>query len=67
MDDIFLRYIRLPHNVKGLTVQDEEGRYNIYLNARLTREAHIETIQHEIEHIDNNDFSRLEHVKDIEK
>ena len=67
MEDVFLRYIPLPHTVKGLTVQDEAGDYNIYLNARLTYEAHTETLQHELQHIDNNDFSKLLHIKEIEK
>ncbi|HBQ87199.1 MAG TPA: hypothetical protein DD811_12095 [Syntrophomonas sp.] len=66
MDNIFLRYISLPSTVKGLTVQDESGDYNIYVNARLTHEANQQTLQHEIQHIANNDFSRDLHVKDIE-
>lgn len=67
MDDVFLRYISLPPAIKGMAVQDEAGRYNVYLNARLTREACAETLQHEIQHIKNGDFLSLEHVKDIEK
>jgi hypothetical protein len=67
MSDIYLRYIPLPCTIKGLTVQDEEGRYNIYLNSKLTYEAHAETLQHEIKHIVNNDFSNPSHVKKIEK
>lgn len=67
MRDVFIRKLPLPPSIKGLAVQDKEGQYNIYLNAHLTHEAHIETIEHEIQHISNNDFSKGEHVKDIEK
>lgn len=67
MDDIFLRYISLPSAIKGMAVQDEAGQYNVYLNARLTCEACAETLQHEIQHIENGDFSSMKHVKDIEK
>jgi len=67
MDGVFIRYLPLPHTVKGLTVQDEEGNYNVYLNARLSYESHTETLQHEIKHILNNDFQNFLHVKDIEK
>lgn len=67
MNDILLRYIPLPPAVKGLTVQDEAGDYNIYLNARLTHEAHAKTLQHEIKHINDNDFSKLLHIREIEK
>lgn len=67
MDDIFLRYVSLPPAVHGMTVQDEEGNYNIYLNSRHTYEANVNTFQHEIQHIQNDDFNRQAHIKDIEK
>ncbi len=67
MDNIFLRYISLPHTVKGLTVQDEAGDYNVYINTRLTYEANQQTLQHEVQHIANNDFNKLSHVRKIEK
>jgi len=67
MDDIFLRYIPLPTNIKGVTIEDESGNYNVYLNTQLTYEASVETLQHEIKHITNNDFHSFLHVKDIEK
>lgn len=67
MGNIVLRYIALPTTVKGLTVQDEEGDYNVYINARLAFEANQQTLQHEIQHITSNDFEQLLHVKDIEK
>ena len=67
MDDVHLRYVNLPVTVKGLTVQDEEGKYNVYLNARLTYEANQQTLQHEIQHITNDDFSKLSHITEIEK
>jgi len=67
MDGIFLRYISLPPTIKGLTVQDEEGNYNIYVNTRLTYEANQQTLQHEIKHITNNDFNKLSHIGNIEK
>jgi len=67
MDDIFLRYIPLPVTIKGLTVEDKSGNYNIYLNTRLSYEANVETLQHEIQHITNNDFNSGSHIKNIEK
>lgn len=67
MDNIFLRYAALPSTVRGLTVQDEAGDYNIYVNARLTYEANQQTLQHEIQHITSNDFNKLSHIRNIEK
>ena len=49
-----------------MTVQDEEGNYNVYLDSRLTYEAHIETLQHEIQHIASNEINQHWHIKDIE-
>ncbi len=67
MDNVFLRYVSLPPTVKGLTVQDETGNYNIYVNTRLTYETNQQTLQHELQHIKNNDFQKFLHVRDIEK
>ncbi len=67
MDDVILRYVSLPAAVKGLTVQDESGDYNIYINTRLTHEANQQTLQHEIKHIASNDFQKFAHIKSIEK
>ena len=67
MDDVFIRYLPLPPTIKGLTVLDSEGNYNVYLNSRLTYEANRATLQHELQHILNNDFHMLSHVSDIEK
>jgi len=67
MERVILRYISLPPTIKGLTVQDNEGNYNVYLNARHTHESNLQTLHHEIQHIEKRDFSRFEHVKDIER
>lgn len=67
MDKVFLRYVPLPYKTKGLTVQDAEGDYNIYINSHLSNESHFQTLQHEIQHIDNKDFQKQLHIKDIEK
>lgn len=67
MSNIICRLVPLPVTVKGLTVQDEFGDYNIYLNNHLTHEANQQTLQHEIQHITNNDFSKDSYIKYIEK
>ncbi len=67
MDNVYLRFVSLPATIKGLTVQDEAGDYNVYINSRLTHEANQQTLQHELRHISNNDFQKLSHVRDIEK
>lgn len=64
MDDIYTYYVNLPSRVKGFTVPCESG-YVVYLNQNLTREAMLETYQHELGHILAYDFERSD-VQEIE-
>ena len=67
MDAVIVRMIDLPYTIKGLTVLDEEGDYNIYLNARLSPDIQAEAFRHEVEHIKNGDFYTDESVADKER
>lgn len=51
MDAVIVRMIDLPYSVHGLTVKDEEGDYNVYVNARLSDDQRAAAFRHEIEHI----------------
>lgn len=56
--DIFVRLVEtLPSTVQGFTIADEDGNYNVYLNAKLSREQQQEVYQHEVEHIHGDDFA----------
>jgi hypothetical protein len=46
----------LPYKIKGFICADEDGSEVFVLNARLTREANMETMKHEIKHRKNNDL-----------
>ena len=67
MDAIIVRTIDLPTTVKGMTVLDEEGDYNIYLNARLSGDLQAVAFRHEIEHIRRGDFYSAESVGEKER
>lgn len=67
MDAVIIRIIDLPWKVPGLTVKDEEGDYNVYINARLSPDRRAKAFRHEIEHIKNGDFYSEESVQDIEE
>ncbi len=56
--DYWVRYIDLPCSIKGMTVEDNEGFYNVYINARLCYEQQQDAIKHEMEHIRRKDFDR---------
>ena len=56
MNDYIIRYIALPYTVKGVTVQDADGFYNIYINSQLSIGEQKKAIRHELNHINRNDF-----------
>lgn len=58
MEEIYTRLIDLPTTIRGYTVRDKEGDYNIYLNTRISQEARLETYEHELKHIEQGDFQR---------
>ena len=51
-----IRPIPLPPRVKAFTKQDEDGTYNIYVNDLLSEEAAREALEHEYDHIVNDDL-----------
>ncbi|MEN6594714.1 MAG: hypothetical protein ABFC31_07215 [Clostridiaceae bacterium] len=54
MEDVIVRVIDLPEEIGAVTVIDDDGDYNVYLNGRradLERE-----LRHEMDHIRRNDF-----------
>lgn len=51
MDCVIIRLVDLPLKIKGATVKDAEGDYNIYINARLSEDERVKAYRHEIEHI----------------
>lgn len=64
--DYIVRYIDLPITVKGVTVMDIDGFYNIYINSRLSYEEQKRTIAHEIKHISRGDFFSDGSLEEVE-
>ena len=56
MGEIIVRVIDLPDSVSGVTVLDENGDYNIYLNGRLSYDSYNEAVKHELRHINKEHF-----------
>lgn len=46
----------LNSKIKGFVCEDADGVYNIYVNKDHTREQQMQTIKHELEHIENEDI-----------
>ena len=62
----FVRLINLPVTVRGLTVTDPDGNYNVYINQNLAFEMQTQTFVHESKHIENNDLYSNEPVVVLE-
>ena len=58
----------LPVTVRGLTIRttDNDDYYCILLNGKLGRNALIMAYDHELDHIDNNDFDSMYSADEIE-
>ena len=67
MNDIFVRTISLPHTVRGVTVIDDEGDFNIYINNKLAPSQQLEVLEHEKRHIHYDDFASFEDIRKIER
>lgn len=56
MGEIIIRYLNVPGKVNAVTVVDEEGDYNIYINPALSHEEQKKACDHELAHIKKNHF-----------
>lgn len=46
----------MPTTIKGVTVPDVDGNYNIYINSKLNYEMQQIILKHELTHIEHNHF-----------
>lgn len=58
MNDIFIRMIDMPGAFPGMTIEDADGDYNVYINAQLSQACRIKAYRHEMDHIRHNDFEK---------
>lgn len=56
LGEIFIRGIELPLKVKGVTVLDNDGNFNVYINTLLSWCAQRKATEHEIQHIKKDHF-----------
>ena len=56
MTDTYVRLIPLPVKVEGVTLPNDDGSFDIYINARLSPARRQETLEHELRHIRRGHF-----------
>lgn len=64
--EYYIRYIDMPSVTKGMTIEDADGFFNIYINASLSAAEQKEAIKHEIRHLERNDFDTEKSLRDAE-
>lgn len=65
--DYFVRSVKLPKNVDGVVVPNDDGTFDIYLNASQPRELQEKWLRHEINHIREDHFYRALSIVSIER
>lgn len=61
-----IRYIDMPSVTKGMTIEDADGFFNIYINASLSAAEQEEAIKHEIRHLERKDFDTEKSLQEAE-
>ena len=56
MPDYFVRLLRLPIKVEGVTVPNSDGSFSIYINELLPENKRGEVLEHELRHISAEHF-----------
>lgn len=51
-------YANMPSTIKAYTICNPDMTYTIVLNSRLTREQHLISYHHEMNHIENGDYDK---------
>lgn len=55
-EGVYVREIALPLHIKGVTIPNEDGTFDIYINAVLPDFCKHLTLQHELKHINLDHF-----------
>lgn len=66
MMEYCIRYVDMPSTTKGMTIEDADGFYNIYINASLSIVEREEAIKHEIRHLERKDFDTKKSLLEAE-
>lgn len=64
--EYIVRLVNLPPGSRGMVIMDEEGFSNIYLDARQSSDAQRENFEHELTHVDNDDFYNDDDIATVE-
>lgn len=64
--DYFVYYEVLPRRVRGMVTVNEDCTYTIIINSLLPDSQKRKTYEHEVNHIENDDFYNGKPIQEIE-
>lgn len=67
MGEVFVRLRDLPVKINGMTIMDEDGNYNVYINSRLSCDDQRKAYEHELKHIHRDDFYNSLSIQETEE
>lgn len=56
MEDFYIRTVKLPGSVRGVTIPNDDGTFNVFINSSLSPECSNDTLEHELNHIKKDHF-----------
>ena len=56
MYDVYVKLLKLPHKVKGVTVDDSDGAYLVFINSEISEDEQKNALMHELNHIKCSHF-----------
>lgn len=64
----FIREVKFPFEVKSVvTPNAEDDSFSIYINSRLSDDQKRKALEHELNHIKNDDFYNEKPIEEVEK
>ena len=54
--NIFVRLVPFPKTIRAVTLPNDDGTFDIYINSNLPEELQHRALNHELEHIRKNHF-----------
>ena len=57
--DYFVRLIRLPRTIRGVTVPNDDGTFSVYINSLCDEAVRREALEHELAHLARDHFYAL--------
>lgn len=56
MEDYYVRTVKLPGSVRGITIPNDDGTFSVFINSDLSEECTDKTVDHELNHIKKDHF-----------